>query len=159
MNRVRQSGFTYLAALFLVAIMGAVLATTGVVWSTSQQRDRERELLLVGKQFRDAIGQYYEHSPGSLKKYPETLDDLLKDERQLATRRYLRKVFIDPMTRTNKWGVVPALGGGIMGVYSLSDDKPLKTGNFNDNDQYLAGKTKYSEWRFIYRPVQPKNPS
>lgn len=154
MDRFRQTGFTYLAALFLVAIMGAGLAGVGTIWSTAQQRDRECELLLVGTQFRDAIGQYYERSPGSLKKYPETFSDLLKDERQLATRRYLRKIFVDPMTHKNKWGTVPAPGGGIMGVYSLSDDKPLKTGNFNENDQDFAGKTKYSEWRFIYRPVQ-----
>lgn len=154
MNRGKQTGFTYLAALFMIAILGAVLAATGVVWSTAQQREKERELLLIGQQFREAISQYYEHSPGLLKKYPETLNDLLKDERQLATHRYLRKLFIDPMTKLNKWGLVPAPGGGIMGVYSLSDGKPLKTENFNEKNQDFAGKGKYSEWRFVYRPIE-----
>lgn len=154
MERSKQDGFTYLAALFMVAILGAVLAATGVVWSTAQQREKERELLLIGKQFRGAIGQYYEHSPGTIKKYPETLDDLLKDDRQLATRRYLRKIFLDPMTKSNKWGLVSAPGGGIMGVYSLSEEKPLKTGNFDEADEGFAAQTKYSEWRFVYRPVQ-----
>jgi len=152
-NRAKQQGFTYLAALFLVAILGAMLAASGTIWSTAQQRDRERELLLVGEQFRRAIGQYYEKSPGSLKKYPASLDDLLKDERHLSTQRYLRKMFVDPMTRSKKWGLVLAPEGGVMGVYSLSEDLPLKTGNFSEADRALAGKKKYSEWVFLYRPT------
>lgn len=159
MNQGRQDGFTYLAALFLVALMGAMLAATGMLWSQAQQRDKERELLLIGGQFREAIGQYYEHSPGALKKYPDRLESLLQDERQLATRRYLRKLFVDPMTRTNKWGLVPAPGGGIMGVYSLSEEKPLKTGNFKEKNLDFIGKTKYSEWHFIYLLVQPTSTS
>ena len=158
MNRSSQAGFTYLAALFLVAIFGAILASTGVVWSTAQQREKECELLLIGKQFRMAIGQYYEKSPGSLKKYPPTLNDLLKDERQLSTQRYLRKIFIDPMMRSNKWGLVQAPEGGIMGVRSLSEDQLLKNGNFSEADGDLAGKKKYSEWLFVYRPVQQNIP-
>lgn len=154
MNQGKQDGFTYLAALFLVALMGAMLAATGMLWSKAQQRDKERELLLIGGQFREAIGQYYEHSPGALKKYPDKLESLLQDERQLATRRYLRKLFVDPMTRTNKWGLVPAPGGGIMGVYSLSKDEPIKNGNFKEVNRNFAGKTKYSEWQFIYLPEQ-----
>lgn len=155
MNRSRQAGFTYLAALFLVGVLGAILASIGVVWSTMQQRDKERELLLIGEQFRGAIGQYYEKSPGSVKKYPQTLNDLLKDERQLATQRHLRKIFIDPMTRTNKWGLVQAPEGGIMGVHSLSENPPLKTANFGKVNLELEGKAKYSEWLFVYRPVKP----
>lgn len=151
-NRAKQKGFTYLAALFLVAILGAMLAATGMIWSTAQQSDRERELLLVGEQFRRAIAQYYEKSPGILKKYPGSLNDLLKDERHLSTQRYLRKMFVDPMTHSNKWGVVLAPEGGIMGVHSLSEDQPLKSANFSDANQGLAGKTRYSDWLFIYRP-------
>jgi len=154
--RADQGGFTYLAVLFLVAVMGVALASTGMLWSTAQQREKERELLLVGDQFRKAIGQYYEKSPGAVKKYPNTLSDLLKDERQLATQRYLRKIFIDPMTRTSKWGLVPAPEGGIMGVYSLSESRPLKTANFSEANLALAEKTKYSEWLFVYRPVQSR---
>lgn len=154
MNRSSQAGFTYLAALFFVGMLSAMLASTGVVWSTMQQRNKERELLLIGEQFRVAISQYYEKSPGSVKKYPPTLNDLLKDERQLATQRYLRKIFIDPMTRTNKWGLVQAPEGGIMGVHSLSESRPLKTGNFSETSSELGGKAKYSEWLFVYRPTQ-----
>ncbi|MFA6062928.1 MAG: type II secretion system protein [Gallionella sp.] len=148
----RQAGFTYLAALFLVAALGALLASIGVMSSTAQQRYKEQELLLVGEQFRLAIGRYYESSPGSVKKYPATLNDLLKDERQLSTQRYLRKVYTDPITRSDKWGILNAPEGGIMGVYSLSEDKPIKRNQFNDANQGFMGKTKYADWQFVYRP-------
>lgn len=151
---VKQAGFTYMAALFFVAIMGAMLATVGAIWSTAQQREKERELIFLGNQFKTAIGQYYERSPGTLKKYPKVLEDLLKDERQLATQRYLRKIFVDPMTRTAEWGLVTAPEGGVMGVYSLSGDSVLKTGGFADKDADLEGKSRYSEWQFVYRPIK-----
>lgn len=154
MNRAKQLGVTYLAVLFLVGTMGLVWASVAVIWSTSNQREREQELLLVGGQFRDAIGQYYEKSPGTLKKYPESLEDLLKDNRQLGTQRYLRKVFVDPVTRTNKWGLVISPAGGIMGVHSLSDAVPIKRAGFSTADAELEGKSKYDEWAFVYRSIQ-----
>lgn len=153
-TRIAQNGFTYLAALFLVATMGIMFASIGTIWSTAQQREKERELLFVGKQFRYAIEQYYEKSPGAIKKFPTTLDDLLKDERQLATQRYLRKIFVDPMTRLTKWGVVQAPEGGVMGVYSLSERRPLKIDNFEEDEHSFVGKVKYSEWQFVYIPTK-----
>lgn len=155
----RQSGFTYLAALFLIAIMGAVIAATGMVWHTAQQREKERELLFAGDQFRRAIGLYYERSPGTIKKYPNSLNDLLKDERYLSTQHYLRRIYLDPMTRKAEWGTVPAPGDGIMGVHSLSQDEPIKTGNFRYRDRDFEGKTKYSEWKFVYEPKAPQAPN
>ena len=154
-----QSGFTYIAVLMLVAVMGAVWAAIGVVWSTAQQREKERELLFVGNQFRLAIGQYYERSPGGVKKYPTALKDLLKDERQLGTQRYLRKIFVDPMTFSKNWGLVYTAGSGIVGVYSLSEEAPLKSNNFNLADSAFENSAKYSAWQFIYtQQVQLQNP-
>lgn len=150
----KQLGFTYLAVLFLVAMMGAIWASVGTIWSTTSQREKERELLLIGAQFREAISQYYENSPGALKKYPDTLEDLLQDKRQLGTRRYLRKVFIDPMTRSNKWGLVMSPMGGIMGIHSLSEEISIKKANFQDDSLDLSGKSRYSDWWFVYRSAQ-----
>ncbi len=158
MGRRRHQGFTYLAVLFLVAAMGTIWATVGQIWSMASQREKERELLVIGAQFREAIGMYYEKSPGAVKRYPGTLEDLLKDERQPGTQRYLRKLFIDPVTRSNKWGLVMSPMGGVMGVYSLSNEHPIKTANFEDADFDLSGKAKYSEWQFVYRPVQQAIP-
>ena len=88
-----QRGFTLVAALIATALIGIGLATTGEVWSRTKQREMERELLFVGNQFRQAIADYYERSPGGAKQYPQTLEDLLQDRRYATTQRYLRLTF------------------------------------------------------------------
>lgn len=149
-----ETGITYLAVLLLVAAMGAGLAATGMIWHTAQQREKERELLFIGDQFRKAIMLYYENTPGPNKQYPKDLNDLLKDERHPSLQRYLRKVYVDPMTRKKEWGLVTAPTGGIMGVYSLSNEPPLKTGGFAEKDQALERKGKYSEWWFSFQSTE-----
>lgn len=143
-----ESGFTYLALLFYVATMGALMAITGLIWSTAQQRERERELLYIGDQFRIAICHYYLATPGSIKRYPATLDDLLWDKRQSTTERYLRRIYADPMTGSTEWGIVHTPDGGIGGVYSLSESTPIKTRGFSLHDVDFAHATHYSKWRF-----------
>jgi type II secretory pathway pseudopilin PulG len=153
-NNRYQCGVTYLALLFLVALMGVVLGATGIVWKTAQQREKERELLFIGDQFRKAILLYYEKTPGAKKQYPKSLNDLLKDDRFASPQRHLRKIYFDPMTRKTEWGLAVAPDGGIMGVYSLSNEPPIKTGNFSLANQSFEGKTKYSEWQFIHQATQ-----
>ncbi len=148
-----QCGFTYLAVLFAVVVSTAGLAGAVQLWSFAQQRERETELLFVGAQFRQAIALYYERTPGAAKRYPGELADLLKDARYPGTQRYLRKIYVDPMTGKAEWGLVKAPEGGIMGVFSLSTGQTAKIANFRLADIGLAGKTKYSDWQFAYRPV------
>jgi len=148
----QQSGFTYMAVLFAIAIAGVMLAETGINWSQTAQREKERQLLFVGNQFRQAIALYYEKSPGGVKLYPRTLNDLLKDDRQPGIQRYLRKIYIDPMTNKADWGIEMAPDGGVMGVHSISDATPLKTANFAYANQAFEGATKYSDWIFFYSP-------
>ncbi|MCI3953246.1 MAG: hypothetical protein K0R53_2745 [Burkholderiales bacterium] len=148
-----QLGYTYLALLIAVAVIGVGLVAASEVWSQTRQREKEQELLFIGEQFRQAIGAYYERTPGAVKRYPEKLQDLLEDKRYLAKQRYLRKLFVDPITGKADWGVVPAPGGGIMGVYSKSEDRPLKTANFSDENKNFDGARRYAQWRFVYQPV------
>jgi len=153
----KQSGFTYIGLLLFVAIMGAALAGTGVLYRTQVKREKEKELLFVGDQFRRAIMLYYEKSPGSDKRFPQSLDDLLRDNRYAGVQRYLRRVYVDPMTGSREWGLVRAADGRISGVYSLSDDMPMKTANFPSGYEDLAAKTRYADWKFVYAPpVAPK---
>lgn len=149
----RETGFTYLAVLFMVAIMGAMLAATGITWSIAQQREKERELLFIGHEFRKAVADYYEHTPGTVKRYPYSFNDLLKDNRQLATVRHLRRVYPDPMTSKPTWGIVRAPDGGIMGIYSLSNDAPIKRSGFHLSDNAFDAAKQYSDWRFVYEPT------
>lgn len=145
--RLHQSGFTYMGVLFMVAFMGLGLGLTGDVWRTTVQREKEAQLLFVGNQYRQAIQQYYQSGPTP--QYPRTLQDMLKDSRKLRTERYLRKLYIDPVSGKDEWGLVKGPDGGIMGVYSLSQDKPLKLSGFRIEDKDFQDSEKYSDWKFV----------
>ena len=153
----RHDGFTYLALLFTVAAMSALLAVTGMLWSSAQQRLKEHELLFIGNAYRNAIATYYEKAPGTLKGYPQTLEDLLLDKRQLAVVRYLRRSYVDPMTLSAQWGTVSASDGGIKGVYSLSGTVPMKRIGFSGADKEFESAISYSGWQFVYEPVTQKS--
>ena len=151
-RRVRCDGFTYLTILFVVAMLGVGLALTGELWHTATLREREAELLHVGNEYRKAIERYYLSGP---RQYPRELKDLLKDPRQPGTVRYLRKLYPDPVTGKDEWGLVRAPDGGIAGVHSLSEAQPLKSGGFSVRDKEFEAKQKYSDWKFIYVPSVP----
>lgn len=148
----QQAGFTYLGVLFLVALMGLAMASFGTVASMQRKREKESELLFVGHQFRRAIELYYEGSPGGGKRYPPNLEALLQDPRTPAVRRYLRRVWRDPVSGKPQWGLVEAPGGGVMGVFSLSGEQPVKRANFDTADVDFEGKAAYSDWKFVYTP-------
>ena len=150
-----QRGFTYLVVMIIVAVMGAGLAALGTIYSHTAQRDKETELLFVGEQFRDAIGSYYLKSPGA-HVFPKKLEDLVEDKRFPMPMRHLRRIYVDPMTATSDWGLVEAPGGaGIMGVYSRSEEKPIKTGNFSAKQQAFEDADSYAKWDFTYSPPGP----
>jgi type II secretory pathway pseudopilin PulG len=152
MARKRERGFTYLTVLFIVAILLGGLALVGEVWETAAKRERESELLFVGNQYRKAIARFYEGTPGGVKRYPRTLDELLKDPRTPGTQRYLRRLYPDPFG-DKEWGIVKSPDGGVAGVYSLSEEKPLKSANFRLRDAGFESAQRYAEWKFVYSPA------
>lgn len=144
-------GFTYVGLLLAIALAGTALAGGGVLWSKDAQREQEMELLFVGQQFKQAIAAYYETAPaGQRHKFPDKLEDLVHDKRWPATRRHLRKVYFDPMTKSREWGIVKGPGGGIAGIHSLSDVVPVKRTGFPDGLGELARAKTYRDWRFVY---------
>ena len=153
-----QHGFTYLTVLFLLAIMSGGLALVGEVWHTSAAREKEAELLFVGQEYRKAIERYYLSGSG-VRQYPKNLADLLRDPRQPGTVRHLRRLYPDPITGKDEWGLVKSPDGGFTGVHSLSEGAPLKTAGFAVRDAAFEGKSKYSDWQFVYSPpVAPAKP-
>lgn len=145
-----EAGFAYLWLLFFIAFLGLSLTAAVEVDATNVQRDREKELLSIGRQFRAAIGRYYDTQlTAGRREYPAELADLLHDKRVPGIKRHLRQVFVDPMTGKNEWGLVK-IGGRIVGVHSLSEKQPIKQDGFEADNANLRDKKKYSEWVFTY---------
>lgn len=144
-----EAGFTYLGLLFAVAIAGIALAGTGVLWQMESRREKEKELLFIGEEYRRAIGSYYDKSPGGGKQYPEKLDDLLLDKRFPNPVRHLRRLYRDPMQPGEEWNLVRQQGR-IAGVASKSRDKPIKVAGFAPEQEGFDGARNYTEWRFVH---------
>jgi type II secretory pathway pseudopilin PulG len=148
--RLIQRGFTYIGVLVLITVMMITMGAVSQVWHAVMQRENEKELLFIGHQFRNAIGNYYKYSG---RRFPPSMDALLgTDNNQVKLPRYLRRIYRDPMTGDHQWGVVLGLNGEIVGVHSLSEDSPYKTSGFSDADIDFEGAEKYSDWKFIYVP-------
>lgn len=155
MSGGRQSGFTYVAVLILVATLGAVSAAYGELTSHAAQRERERDLLFAGNEYRKAIASYYDRTPGAITRYPRSLEDLLEDRRFPVPVRHLRRLYRDPVTGGAEWGLVKAPDGGIMGVHSLSPEQPIKSGGFAYRDRAFEDAARYADWQFVHGGDSP----
>ncbi len=149
-----NEGFTYIGLLLLIAMMVIGMGAASEVWYTHAQREKEGELLDIGEQFQSAISRYYNSSPGQVDRLPRQLDDLLKDNRFPGTRRYLRKIYRDPMTGGTDWGLVKTADGYIIGVFSQSEKEPLKKANFPLKFREFEERAKYAEWVFLFQPAR-----
>lgn len=143
-----ERGFSFLGVLFVITLMGALLATTGQLWATSGQRERERQLLWVGNQYAQALRSYYRRSPGQAQ-YPQRLEELLEDPRFPTPLRHLRKLYADPLGNGEDWGLVRTFDGRIAGVYSQAPGEPLLRANFPEQWREFAGMGSYADWRFV----------
>ncbi|HEV7577984.1 MAG TPA: type II secretion system protein [Caldimonas sp.] len=161
MRRAGTSGFTaggrgdagvvLLAALLVMALLGIGLMTAVDVWTLSRQRERERELLFVGDQYRQAIRRYYLAAPsGGARALPTSFAVLLDDDRFPIPVHHLRRAYPDPITGSPEWGQVRA-GDRIIGVYSLSDKPPIKQTGFAPMYQHFNEAATYHDWVFAFQ--------
>jgi len=144
-----EAGFTYVGMVFFVAILGLVGAATLKVDSLLRRAAAEQDLLEIGAEFSEALRSYAAATPRGYPTAPPTLQDLLKDPRFPGTRRHLRKIFVDPVTGKDAWGIVYQGDKiGVLAVYSLSQAKPLKLANFDARFLNFENKEHLSEWKF-----------
>ncbi|MBS1145056.1 MAG: hypothetical protein H6R14_2462 [Proteobacteria bacterium] len=143
-----EAGFTYLGLLFFIALAGIALAGVGVLWQMEIRREKEKELLFVGEQYRAAIGSYYSKSPAGNNQFPEKLEDLLLDTRFPMPVRHLRRLYRDPMMADGQWALIRQ-EGRITGVVSRSAEQPFKVAGFAPEQGDFEGAVSYTEWRFI----------
>jgi len=149
-SRTSETGFTYVALLIAVAIIGMAAAAALQAGSLLQRRDAEQALLVASADFSAALDSYARLTPAGQPSAPPALASLLRDPRLPGTVRHLRRVPFDPMTGKAEWGLAKTPDGqGIAGVYSLSTAHPIKLDGFDARWSNFRGATSYAEWIFV----------
>jgi len=144
-----QRGYTYIGLLVIVVILGLMLTVVSRVWTMTVQREREDQLLWVGHAYRNAIASYYVHGG----QFPQTLQQLLQDDRSPVPLRHLRQLYPDPVTGAADWTLISdPVSQHIMGVASSSKATPIKRKGFELGDAVFADTDCYCSWQFVYWP-------
>lgn len=151
--RNSQRGFSYVVVMFMVAFLAIVSVRALEHAKTAERRDKEAQLLWTGMAYRNAIAAYYYEASGSTKKYPPDFAALLHHTEGLSNpTRPLRKRYRDPITGSKEWGEVRNEDGMLIGVYSLSQQTPVKRNGFPPELAAFKDAKKYSEWKFVFKP-------
>ncbi len=146
--RPSSRGFTYIGLLVIIVIIGISLGAAGKYWQNVMLRDKEKELLFRGDQYRIALDRYILAVPGR-RMYPQRIKDLLKDPRSRIGKRHLRRKYPDPITGEDFVLIKDPVTKRLIGVRSESDMEPLKKAGFPEHQKDFADKEKYSEWQFV----------
>lgn len=125
--KLNERGFTLAGALTILAILAIFWALTLPLWARIKQRDNEEELIFRGNEYIEAIGRYHQ----KYGTYPPDLETLQK-------LKFIRKLYVDPMTKSGKWKVLhpdalvqTGAAGQINMPGGTSDDKDNKKGKKN----------------------------
>jgi type II secretory pathway pseudopilin PulG len=113
-----QSGFTMVVVLLALFLLS--LTAQGVLFLVSQEALREKLRMhqRYVKLYNVAIQQYYTATPGTRKEYPKALSDLLEDTRHLTKKRYIRRLYQNPLSQLSRTDILQSL--------SMSDDPQFK---------------------------------
>lgn len=96
----KQQGTVYLWCLIGIVLLSLGLGRSLEVYSTQKKREKEEERRYILGLYEKAINNYYYSTPGEVKKWPDKLEDLLKDSRYATPKRYIRRLYVDPVTGT-----------------------------------------------------------
>ncbi len=111
-NTIRkEEGYAILLVVFLAAMVAFALAAAAPSVLTKRQREREKELLFRGEQYKRAIGLYHR----KFNRLPMKVKDLLHTN----GLSFLRRPWPDPMTKEGEWRLL-RLGPGGQIVGSLA---------------------------------------
>lgn len=175
-NIANQKGFTYIAVLTVVMIMGIMLGMAGQSWKTIKQRELEEELIYRGDQIAEIVYQrllcmtnpstapnvnqflWAINSPGGT-----ILNDLVAGKEDRCFNGPPRKFRLrasaarDPMTN-KPWKIISPVGDDtrFAGVASASGKEPFRK-SFKDiyDSALLDEKKQYSEWAFTWELKKP----
>lgn len=120
----KQRAFTLIELMVVMAIVALLLSIAAPRYFNHLERAREATLRQSLAVMRDAIDKFH----GDTSAYPETLEEL-------AQKRYLRAVPVDPLTdSTDTWVIVPPPPAN--GAGRVWDVKSGAEGNGLDGSAY-----------------------
>jgi hypothetical protein len=153
-----QSGFAYLAVLFLVVAISISMGIVAQNEDTLLKREKEQDWLFMGKQYQRAIASYYNQSPDGITTLPNKIEDLLLDKRFIAPVRHLRKAYYDPMHTQQSWILIRNQENQVIGAYSPSQEPILSTKIIAEYQENMGGKVaSYTDVKFVFIPVEANN--
>lgn len=121
----RRGGFTLIELLVVMAVIGLLLSLAAPRYFGSVDLAREAALRQDLSVMRDAIDKHFADTG----RYPSSLEEL-------ASRRYLRRVPVDPITESaDSWVVVPPADTALGAVYDVSSGAP---GTARDGSAYAS---------------------
>ena len=100
----RNRGYTLVALLVGLTVMAILVAAVLPLASAESQRDKEAELIFRGFQYAEGIRTFRRRYG----RYPNTLKEMYE-----MRPRTLRKLWKDPMTKSDKWGLITAAGAPV----------------------------------------------
>jgi len=151
-GRRGAGGYAYLFLLFTMALLAIAVLAVGQLDHLATRHAEEAELRRIGGEYSRALASY--HAAAEPHRYPARFEDLLADRRSGVLRRHLRRIYVDPVTRTKDWGLVRE-GGEIVGVHSLSGRAPLKVAGFGPGEAGFEHAASYADWIFQPVPTPP----
>ena len=124
-ERKKRLGFTLIELLVVLAIIALLVSIAAPRYFHSVEKSKEAVLKQDLSTMRDALDKYY----GDTGKYPDSLDDLV-------TKKYLRKLPVDPITDSaTTWVIVPPEDSEKGGVFDVQSGAP---GNARDGTPYSS---------------------
>ena len=97
-------GYTLVALMVGLTVMAILIAAVLPMASAESQRDKEAELIFRGFQYAEGIRNFRRRYG----RYPNTLKEMFE-----MRPRTLRKLWKDPMTNSDKWGLITAAGAPV----------------------------------------------
>lgn len=152
MKKVDQ-GYAFLMLLLALAVISLFAATYFQLGQLGHRREAELELLEKGERMALALESYARLTPSGQSPLPASLNALLLDPRYpKRVVRHLRQIETDPITGLKEWGLVwSEEGKGIVGVHSLSEQKPVMQ-SFGPTFASFKDLPRYRDWVFGQEP-------
>ncbi|MGZ5427530.1 MAG: type II secretion system protein [Thermoanaerobaculia bacterium] len=173
-------GYTLVALIVGLTVMAILIAAVLPMASAESQRDKEAELIFRGFQYAEGIRNFRRRYG----RYPNTLKEMFE-----MRPRTQRKLWKDPMTNSDKWGLITLTTGAPLpgtatrrppggGAVPTPAPTPVSTPGFGASPQTAAGpitgvystskkkgyrlfsgRENYNEWRFTEQTLFSQAPS